>query len=258
MNFITYINQFGSFKTALINYDPGSSTIETQNRIDEDYLVTSVFVEGVKRSVDIDNVVQLAVINDNNFDGSLLQLNHYNVSSTYFSAKLLPLVSGGSVASSGTPASVLYRFSKPTFSPYGVGEFNKDSRYIVYTDFNINNTGAWHYPVQRSYFDTVLDTSVRADLPLQSFLPNYGGRVHDLSVNFSLSSLNTIPPPNITARVYYNVKTNEFNVKYTVGGLFDPSNCKSFSYADYKPQASVNHYVQDLTDVNRFIFVVIG
>lgn len=101
MNFITYINRLGSVKIAPIDYNSVDITVITQNTINEDFLVTSVFVDGIKRNVNIENAIQLAVINDNNFDGSLLDVNNYSVGGGYFSAKLLALASSSSVAISG-------------------------------------------------------------------------------------------------------------------------------------------------------------
>jgi hypothetical protein len=105
MDFITYINKQGVFKTAECEYDSGDSSIMTIDPIKENYLVTSIFVDSKKRKVKDFRIsaVQLAVINDDNFDGNLLDENHYSIEGTYFHNQLLPLDSVGSSA----PLSVL-------------------------------------------------------------------------------------------------------------------------------------------------------
>lgn len=91
MNFITYINLNGVLKTAPVSmFDEG--WYKTDNRIDEQYLVTSVFIEGLKRKIGGSNDIQLAVINDNNFSGDILSETSYNNASTNFEFYILPEV----------------------------------------------------------------------------------------------------------------------------------------------------------------------
>jgi hypothetical protein len=105
MNFITYINQQGVFKTVECTAVGADGLVKTVSTINENYLVTAVFVNSVKRKV-IEgsgvSPVQCAVINDDNFDGNLLDQNHYNVEGTKFEAFLidLPVVGGGSAVPS--------------------------------------------------------------------------------------------------------------------------------------------------------------
>lgn len=96
MNFITYINAFGTYKVAEII--EGEGEWETKNFIDEQFLVTSVFINGQKKYIDHSSMYQVAVVNDNNFDGSNVALNFYN-DPDYFRFGVVDL-SAGSVDSS--------------------------------------------------------------------------------------------------------------------------------------------------------------
>jgi hypothetical protein len=110
MNFITYINQQGVFKTVECTAVGADGLLKTVSAINENFLVTAVFVNSVKRKVVEGSgvsPVQCAVINDDNFDGNLLDQNHYNVEGTKFEAFLidLPVVGGGSTVPSVSSAS---------------------------------------------------------------------------------------------------------------------------------------------------------
>lgn len=87
MNFITYINTNGLLKT--VPFSPTVDGYITDYAINEQYLVTSVFFNGIKQKIKCSSLVQLAVINDNNFSDSILQENHYNNEGTRFEFQLL-------------------------------------------------------------------------------------------------------------------------------------------------------------------------
>jgi hypothetical protein len=127
MNFITYINKQGVFKTAECAYDPLRNSIATISPINENYLVTSVYVDSKKRKVsDVYGVsaVQLAVINDDNFDGNLLDENHYSLEGTRFIVGLLPL---DSVGVGGGVSPVVQVSNFPYFKKINVSWFTVDS-----------------------------------------------------------------------------------------------------------------------------------
>jgi hypothetical protein len=126
MDFITYINKQGVFKTAECVYDSLGSSVMTIDPIKENYLVTSIFVDSKKRKVKRTSrisAVQLAVINDDNFDGNLLDENHYSIEGTRFFVDVLPLdsVSGGGVS----PVVQVSNF--PYFKKINVSWFTVDS-----------------------------------------------------------------------------------------------------------------------------------
>lgn len=77
MNFITYITEFGTMKVKTIEFK--NQKYVTVSAINEPYLVTSVFIDNQKVNIVYDvNPYQVAVINDNNFDGANLDVNSFN------------------------------------------------------------------------------------------------------------------------------------------------------------------------------------
>lgn len=262
MDFISYINKLGSFKTAVVNYDSVAGTIQTQNAINEDYLVTSVFVEGVKRLVDIDNAVQLAVINDNNFDGNILDLNHYNVEGTYFSAKLLPLVSvgGGSALSDVNVVNVpqiKLRPVTPLFNPLVVGEWNKDSDRVIYFDVYMNrnfNTVDQFMTFYRYYNPvTGLTEAVLANQIVHNKNSSY--YIHELKFRASYFAGYTVPSGvKNTFRCYYDVINNVFSVASSSGDVFDPLGAMVYTLEDFISQGYYQIYKH--TDPKKIIFIV--
>lgn len=84
MDFITYINNNQELKTALLNYNSGSYSTK---EIDEDYLVTGVFINDIRQFVSNlqTDPIQIAVINEETFDGSFIQAKDYCTKGTSFS-----------------------------------------------------------------------------------------------------------------------------------------------------------------------------
>ncbi|CAN1538503.1 hypothetical protein MCETHM1_01659 [Flavobacteriaceae bacterium] len=104
-NFFVYINENGALAYMPVTVNEGSC--EAQKDINEQFLVTAVFIDGVKRSILLpDNPIQMAIVNDNNFDGRFVKLTDYNQSGL-FTFGLVPLAGhsssvGGSLVSSKT------------------------------------------------------------------------------------------------------------------------------------------------------------
>lgn len=84
MNFITYINELGTLKVKDLDYNEQTKFFKTVTTINESYLVTSVFIGGFKSFVSISDYLQMAVINDNNFDSSVLDSNSFSNQGTFF------------------------------------------------------------------------------------------------------------------------------------------------------------------------------
>lgn len=93
MNFITYINKAGTYKTAMVMYDVDTKKVITTNPINEGYIVLAVFINSIRVNVELNDCIQLSIINDFNFDGNLLDDYHYNVEGTKFECFVVPPVS---------------------------------------------------------------------------------------------------------------------------------------------------------------------
>jgi hypothetical protein len=278
MDFITYINKQGVFKTVECEYDSADNSIITIDPINENYLVTSIFVDSKKRKVKNAfriSSVQLAVINDDNFDGNLLDENHYSIEGTRFYVQLLPLdsVGVGSASSdvnvkSSIPLTVLrhdvdvkgnvslkYRPKLPIFNPMFVGAFNQDSENVIYFDVFINrdfNTVNQYQKFYRVYDPVggVCVPNVAIDI-----LSNKNGSylVHELIFRIYPFSGYTFANGELSVvRVYYDVVNNVYSVASSSGSFFNPLGALVYAYNDgvSTPSSTIINRLSDIKKIN--------
>lgn len=222
MNFITYINQVGTMKTALISGE--NPNFQTDKFIDEPYLVTGVFIDSVKQLVEAENPMQMAVINDNFFDGDVIGLNEYNQAG-YFSCRILE---NNAISSNDSDVSALIPYLvNPYVHRYRVPYFKRTFEKQAYDPCELNFAFKCsdEDPTKISLYGMDMYSNISyAQRPLL-FAPdvlkyNYGAPMRMCDLNVIMKGLFWSSIPTVLGKkildviLRYNVKTNEINVRY--------------------------------------------
>lgn len=256
MNFITYINAFGTYKVSEII--EGEGEWETKNFIDEQFLVTSVFINGQKKYIDHSSMYQVAVVNDNNFDGSNVSLNFYN-DPDYFRFGVVDLSAGSvdsSVQLSQISKDIEQTLLKPefpvylyfdSFSAFASASSNLKKGYLIKFDVSgefpsksiltrvmyhgfMDHSVSPYYEVQQKTF-----ASSNPQFNFGDFVLNLSGLLSTEKTNFSFyfyfspidNTFSFVPETNNLFPRYYadDQKINIFEVRFNFDGAIIPLFC---------------------------------
>lgn len=261
MNFITYITQSGGLKTALINGE--SPNFQTQRFIDEPYIVTAVFVDSVKQQIEVENPIQMAVVNDNFFDGDTIGVNDYNQAG-YFSCTILES-NFGSSSSDVTqlipylaPRPYLHRYSVPRpVSEYETSNYNPHllNCTVLFSNQDVSNYKLTGYDMYSNVSYSQRHLLYYPDTFLYPFSRVL--RFCDLDIQFYPIDFSLIPLVNskkvLEVNIQYDIRTNEVYVFYCTDQT-GQNESLGFSYFDFVERGfEVNSTFFKLTVKNAIV-----
>lgn len=257
MNFITYITENNSFDFVEITEAEHVNFITTES-IPQRFLVTAVYIDGEKRQIANVSPYQIAVVNDNNFDGDFIDISKFNQSG-YFGFDVLPK------QSSSVDLSVLipYLQPEPYLKIYDIPTPLLQLEDASYNPYVLGATFIYNYQQDNYYWDcTAMDSFSNFSKSQKALIYyptvfKYGYetviRFADINIMLMCPSLSEIPLINGKNILYvffrYNIRTKEVHIYYNE---MQNDERKYFSLAELQPWDGGFRIYSNILAINVF------